>query len=410
MSADGTDAGSSRPWWQKALPGLAIAVAMLALFAFFCDYPRFVDEWGHGEQILRFTRGDWQLVDNMTTTPGYHALMALPVKALGATSLPAMRLLSLLGGLAGVFFFYRIVAQLWPQERWRRTVQLAALPVCFPYWFLLYTDLWSLTFVLLAVWLALREKIGASAVAMAVAVTIRQPAIFWALLVGLAVASRNGWNARGTVARGWPYLLVGAGFVGFVVWNGGIAVHGRELQQPTFNLTNVWFFLFLVAVLFLPQGVASVGELWTRCRTDRQWRWGTIVAAGGLWLAFGWTFGLIHIFNRINLDYLLHNMALYAAATQPAARVVALFAVLLGAVSWLLTPLRPEEFSGLRWLGLLSVVVLPYVDPRYYIIPFALFLALRPAAPRWVEVTQTVFYVALALWIDVASFRMWWFP
>lgn len=389
----------------------ALVASLLALFLIFRNGPEFVDEWVHGGQIEKFARGDWRLIPILTTTPGYHALMVLPVKLTGVTSLAAFRFISFLGGLVGIFFFYRIVAQLWPEERYWRTIQFAYFPVLFPYCFLVYTDLWCLTFVLLAVWLALREKVAASAVAAAIAVAIRQPAIFWAGLIWLGMVIPLRREERvGALKRTWPFLVLFVLFLIFVAWNGGVSLGARSLQSVAFNLTNVWFFLFTVALLFLPDCLLALSTVWKQCRGNRSATIRVALIVGTLWVLFGLSYELSHLFNKINLEYLLHNCVLYAVATQPWARVAALAVIPLGLAGWLLTPLASDRWRWLLPTALASVLVLPYVEPRYYIVPLTLFLALRRPAARTVEIAMTAAYVAFAVWIDVAAFRMWFFP
>lgn len=397
--------------------GLLLA-SLLALFWIFREGPRFVDEWGHGEQILRLAHGDFTRVSYLTTFPGYHALMAVPVTLTGAESLVALRFFSFLGGAAALSFFFQIMTMLCARERYWRTVQLAWFPLLFPYWFLVYTDLWGLAAVLLAVWLALRKKTGTCALAAALAVLIRQPNIFWAGLLWLALmkpycdfaAKDRGRRFCQGLGRTWPFLMLFAAFLIFMGWNGGVALGDRSVQQVTLNLTNVWFFLFTVCLLFLPDCVRGLRLAGQRWRSERGFRLWTVGILGVSWGLFGLTYELSSLYNKINLDYVLHNSVLYAVATQPWARVMALGVIPLGLAGWFLTPFLQERWRWLLPLGLLSVAVLPYVEPRYYIVPFALFLAFRQPLPRRVEIGLTLFYGALSLWIDIAAFRMWFFP
>lgn len=396
---------------RSALFFAVLLGTLLVLFLIFRNGPVFVDEWGHSAQIRKYLHGDWSPPDNMSTLPGYNLLMALPVKLTGSESIQTLRLVSLCGGWVGLFLFYRIVSRLWPRERYWRTAQFAFFPVCFPYWFLVYTDIWCLGFVLGAVLLALRHRVGWSAMAITVAVLIRQPAIFWATLLWLWFLAPSfklgGSSLAAGVKRTWPFLLVHAGFLAFVVLNGGVALADRELHTPTLSLTNVWFFLFVIALLFLPQCLRGLAEI-RSCGRAFFWRGLAVVLIS--WVLFGATFELANLYNKINLYYLLHNRLLYAVATENGARLLALAVIPVGLAGWLLTPLKSERFRWLLPVGLASVAVLPYVEPRYYIVPLTLLLAFRRPASRPVEAALTLFYIAFSVWIDVGVFRMWFFP
>lgn len=390
--------------------------SLLVLFVIFHNGPEFVDEWGHGEQILKLAHGDFSRAPSMTTLCGYHAVSALLVKITGAQSLVALRFFSLLGGFAAVLFFYQIVTLLWPQERFWRTVQFAYFPLLFPYFFLVYTDLLCLAFVLLAVLFALRERVVASAMAVAVAVLTRQPAIFWAAIIWLwflapSAQTNFGWKSiYPALKRTWPFLILIACFALFVAWNHGVALGAQSVQKVTLNLTNVWFFLFTVCLLFAPDCLSGVYVVWQHCRHEKRLMLAALLILLTSWVLFGLTYELSNIFNKINLDYLLHNMVLYEVATQPWARLMALAVIPFGLAGWLYTPLSQERFRWLLPLGLASVVVLPYVEPRYYIVPLSLFLAFRRPSSRVVEAGLTVFYVAFSLWINAAAFGMRFFP
>ncbi len=372
-----------------------------------------IDERWHAPQVQRFSHGDFSLDPELAMTPGYHALAGAVIYLVGDDSLAMIRLVTLLGSFAGVVFFYRIVGQLWPQERWVRTAQYAFFPLFFPFLFLAYSDVWGVVFLLGAVDAALRKKAGWCALALAVAVVIRPPAILWGWLLWVMVAgdlreAKRGWPWLQQVLRQtWPLLLVAAGFLAFVVWNGGVAIGPREKVPVSCYPTNVWFFLGLVVIFFPIQCGRAVGVIWARGRRT-VWRGLGIVVV--LWLIFGATFHLAHIFNRINMDYMIHNIVLYQVATQPWARLVALAILPLGLAGWFFTPLAQER---LRWMGLLAVVsvlVIPHIDPRYYLPACALFLAFREPLSRRVEWTMTVLYAIGAAVLTSTSFRLLYFP
>lgn len=392
--------------------GLILA-AWLTLFWGYRHNRVLIDERWHAAQVQRFSHGDFSLDPELAMTPGYHVLVAAILYAVRDDSLAMIRLVSLLGSFTGVLIFYRIVSELWPQERWVRTVQFAFFPLFFPFCFLAYTDVWGVVFLLLSVYAALRKQLVGCAVALAVAVVIRPPAILWGALLWVMLAgdlreAKSGWPwVTAVTRRTWALGIVAAAFLIFVVWNGGVAIGPREKMPVSCYPTNVWFFLGLVAVFFPTQCVNAVREVFSRGRRTVLRAFALIVV---LWLIFGATFHLAHIFNRINMDYMIHNIVLYQVATQPWAQLVALAILPLGLAGWCLTPLAQERLRWIVPLGLVSVLVIPHIDPRYYLPGFALFLAFRQPLSRGVEWTMAAAYALGAVVLTITSFRVLYFP
>jgi len=196
-------------------------------------------------------------------------------------------------------------------------------------------------------------------------------------------------------------------FAGFMVWNGGVAVGDRELQQPGWNPTHGWFFLALFALLFAPQCVEGIRQVWNRERSYRMRAALLALAASAL---FGATFCVRHPFNQMNQSYVLHNILLCAVATMPVWRVLSLLVPPFALAGLLLSPLAQERYRWWVVLALVPLMWIPHVDTRYDMVPLVLFLVLRAPASRAVEVGMTIAYVALALWINAVSFGFVYYP
>lgn len=413
--------GGGKCLWESWLLWGVIIGVHLGLFLMFCRKPLFVDESGHSSVILRFAEGDFGYQPIMTTLPGYHALVGLLLRVTGLHSLPAIRFIDLIGALIGVVFFYRIVSIVWPQERQLRTAQFAFFPVLFPYFFLVYTDIWCLVFILIATELTLKGRVFFSALALAVAVMIRQPAIFWAGFLWL-LTLKNGSLSLCTVRdlwretrRTWVFLMLFVLFGLFVLWNGGVAMESRSDQSVTFNTTNVWFFLFVFCLLFPLQTLDGAKACLKTGSRIRMW---SLTGVTALCLLFALNYKLESIYSRVGVIvkidqgihyemFVLHNNALILVANTPWIRLLAVGAIPLGLAGLLQIQKR---FWWLIPIALLSVVVLPYIDPRYYIVPLSLFLAFRKPEARPAEWIMTGYYLVFAIAIDLGAFQMWYSP
>jgi alpha-1,2-glucosyltransferase len=160
----------------------AITAFLLGSFFFVLSFSSlYADEEVHYDQIARFARGDLSLNPALTTLPGYHALLGLIGYVTGVTNIPFMRFLSFLIGLATIGVFGLISRELYRDAGFLRVLQLAFLPILFPFFFLLYTDVLSLLFVLLAFFFILRERPTLAAVMSLAGVLVRQTNIVWLL-------------------------------------------------------------------------------------------------------------------------------------------------------------------------------------------------------------------------------------
>ena len=72
--------------------------------------------------------------------------------------------------------------------------------------------------------------------------------------------------------------------------------------------------------------------------------------------------------------------------------------------------LERASFRLLYPVGLLSLLPVWLVEPRYYLIPFVLFLAFRQRMPVWVALATTCLGAAAAGFIFYGTASGWFFP
>src|SRR5262249_2473025 len=143
----------------------------------------FVDEAAHAFQVGLFAHGRVEVIPELTVIPTYHAVLALAEWATGHHDFALLRFVNLLGSLLLPVFGSRLVAMYSPQEAGRRTVQWFFMPLLFPFFFLVYTDVWTLAAMLATQLAALRREYVIAAFAGLVATLLRQDMIVW---VGMA--------------------------------------------------------------------------------------------------------------------------------------------------------------------------------------------------------------------------------
>lgn len=358
-----------------ALIGLGFGLG----FAFMKDAPLIADEGYHLPQISAFLGGNFEVSPHLTVLPAYHAGMAAVLASVGAATVADARLVSLLISALSVWIFYLIVSQLWPEERYQRTARMAFLPILFPMHFVIYTDGWALMFLLMAFERCLAGKYWQSALAISVASLIRQPNIVWLVLLWI-IANTHPDQMRprfASVLSSWkqstaPFFLVLVGFTALVVLNRGVAVGDKAQHGVSLNLANIWFFGLCFFALFLPEVGRMIRQSSRSAHKFRIWM-GVIAVA--VFVVYIFSYIVSHQYNQASLWFYLRNRVLHWTTENPWTRIAVFAPVFLGLILFCTAFYRQ---SRLRWIvpiSLASILVMPLIEQRYYLVPVVLFLA-----------------------------------
>jgi alpha-1,2-glucosyltransferase len=178
--------------------------------------------------------------------------------------------------------------------------------------------------------------------------------------------------------RAWTALLGLAGFAAFVLWNGGVAVGGRGAFKAGFHTGNVFLFLALYFVLFLPANAAAIRR---RARQlARPFFWVLFATAYAVFLA---TFRVDHAFNRF--EGFLRNEMLSVVASSVYWRTVFFLFAAGGLASLYVTRLRRPSLYLVYPLALATLLPLRLIEHRYGLAAFVLLLVCREDDPAPVE-------------------------
>lgn len=379
----------------------AIALVLGACFLLVVRHNLMADENVHGDQIMRFLKGDFHINGLLTAIPGYHAAVALLLSLPGWRSIAAMRLVSFALSLLSVLAFYAAARMLDQRAAIPTTLQYAFFPILLPYFFLLYTDPLSLLFVLVALIAALGKRPTLSALFAVLSMAVRQNNIIWllffpSLLIAEALLAHRSlsWRLllRITLAwlrRSWLSIVGVLLFAAFVWWNQGIALGDRGAHPPfTLHLGNVYFLLFTFFFLFLPLHVANVP------RFLRLPAWQRNLAVAGVlffYAFFLFTFVNDHFDNQASLNYFLRNRILTTFATDVIHKTIFYVPVGLSLLSLAATRLRRASFYLLYPMTLLFLLPSWLIEQRYYLIPFAFFLLMRERRDLRIEYAFAVY-------------------
>jgi len=387
----------TRPYLWHVLVLLLVLAILLAEFAYMSQASLLSDESFNFRQISRFLRRDYSMEPLMNVIPGYHALVALALAVVGKQGAFSARLVSLAISTATVTLFYLLTWKVYARPSLARTLQFTTLPLFFPFFALIYTDMLALLLVLGAFYLALYKYYNLAGLVGILSILARTNNIAWfAFLYAFSYYNLYGLDLRQFVPslrRTWAFWLGFALCLFFMIYNGGIAI-GDKLSQPMFKLEtgNLSFLLFVSALLLLPLNLASLPDIY-RLIAARRWVLPLILLlCAGLFLLYHNT----HPFNNVYPEYYPRNELLMRLETDLPLRVIYFGLSAFAMLNLAATPLAQVRFYWLYPFTLLSLLPIWLIEPRYYFVPLSLFLLFRTERQGWAEWLQVAYGVVFS--------------
>lgn len=383
-----------------ALVGVASLASILAI-NLLNPWQCFFDEGSHAAQMYMFLRGDHYNFRDNATFPTYHAVVSSFAGWFHTTSVPGMRVVSLLLGLLCLSPAISIGRSLHPSHAGAALLQFVFLPILFPFFFLLYTDVFALLFVLGSVAMALNRRPGLAGLAAIAAVTVRQNMIVWLTFVFfLLYVQEHGWRITASsvsahLRKCWIFIVGAIAFVAFVIINNGVAM-GDQQHHPgsSFHLDNHAFILVIVAILWLPLHIANAKSMVAMLRKPLVWC--LIVVGLAVYLS---TFGGDHPYNRPQ-EFLRNK--LIAVMDRSRWHMLAFYPLIVfSALSLAVTRFERREFLLVFVFWFFALLPEGLIEQRYSIPAMALILLGRKPGERWLEWSMT------AVSIAVSAFFIW---
>ena len=364
-----------------------------------------IDEANHLGQIQRYLAGNF--VTTSTASGGFHATAAMFAWLTGQSEREGIRLFVLLVAGATILTFRALVTPFEPQATTVRTLQFALFPLLFPFWFLIYTDVFALLLFLLAVLAFTRERFHLTGIMATLSVVVRQTYVVWLALLGMWTVIVNAARPlRELARRGLSFGIAAALFLVFVLANDGVAIGDRD-SHPDMELhtENLLFMLVCFFLMFLPLIVSKLSRI-TRLRPALL----TGIALSSVVLFFG-TFQVDHPYNHnvITQELFLRNAMLQAMTSSTLARAATCVAVTLAALSLFVIRLRQPIHYLIYPFAVLSVIPVWLIEQRYYLPAFALFMAFRESASPGVERAMVGWNGVVALYLFAGVSQGWFF-
>ncbi|ETK80073.1 hypothetical protein L915_14152 [Phytophthora nicotianae] len=307
----------------------------------------YMDEIFHIPQAQKYCEGRFDEWDpKITTFPGLYLASTLYAKAAFTLnvgdfcSVAVLRSVNLLFALGNVVLCVLLRRHVAPQDpnALLHALRIAVFPPLLFFAFLFYTDAGATFFVLLMALLAervdllqyppARGSFMLSSLSGAVAVLFRQTNIIWVVFVAGTVVVRCVELAHSKFIYGslrvflsfisvvisnlpsillivWPFVVIVAGFVGFLVANGGIVVGDKSNHEVTFHGAQVLYFIVVAASGF---GLSLIAPNQLK-RSIASLRWNAGSSRGVVFMIFAVvvTIGVIHLFSPVHKFMLADN-------------------------------------------------------------------------------------------------------
>jgi alpha-1,2-glucosyltransferase len=394
--------------WLLIAAGLIISYILMRQSGPICD-----ESW-HIWQIEKFFGKDFSKIDGLTIFPAYHFIIYVLLSFRSAANVQDIRFVSYIISIlcAPVFFF--ITKQVWNDKiALFRTIQFTFLPIVFFMFPLIYTDLWALLFVLLMLLAVLKGRIHIAALCGAIAVAIRQPSVIWVAFVWLLLLQREQRFRDYTfthiidwLRKTWSFAVLFIIFCVFVIINRGVAVGDKDSHEVGIYFGNIWFFFAVFFIFSLPYCWKWVKEAYIMALKNPIT---SVVVILGTFAVIIGTYSAKHPYNQADYLFYLRNRLLYWTTLSYFHKMLASIPIAIGLFGFLKTRFVQARFSLLLPVTIASLMVLPLVEQRYYIIPFVFYIAFRNQEDEKSEKVQTCLFVVVSLTIMIGVSRYYFF-
>lgn len=352
----------------------------------------YVDERYHYRQIGWLWRGKLEIIPMLTTIPGYHAFIAMLLQTTDDISVMKARIISLFFSLFSIFIFYLIAKKIKSKDPLKKTLLFTFLPISFIYFPLVYTDMFSALLILFALYFVFKKNYNIAAVISAISIMSRQHNIIWHIFLwAYSYFLINNYsfllkNIYEYIRRTFMFPVGIICFITFVFINGSVAVGDKNSHQMGFYLGNIYYFLAISGVLFLPIVLSAIIK--KDIFFQKKIYIGIILS-----LIAGLTFfffpPIIHGYNLGN-GFLRNIIIMFIYHNKYYASIYSIF-ISLGIFSFFI--IKMKKYSYILYF-FIFLCLLPswLIEQRYSIIPLMLILLLKEDDSENIEWFLVLYY------------------
>jgi len=373
-----------------------------------------VDESLHHGQILSLINGDNSRSPNITTFLVFHKIYASVGQVFNLTSILDFRLISFT--ITGLMVLVLVGVSRDENGSFNGLLasQLFFLPIALPYYPLIYTDILALTFLYCAYHQFRLKHHGLTVLLAGLAVLIRQPSLVW-LGLFLSVCFFEQLQIKDhkisiqqfyqAFKKSWLYVAGIFGFLLYFLLTGGISKGAEEFHQVSINITNVYFMVVVFWLVFWPLLLSRHQQVLSVLRQNK---WIILLIVIGL-PAYMATYSVTNFFNSPALNVFLRNWLLNqindSLWLQLTAYIFSVYTVL--AMSTL--KLKSPVWNWLYVFLPLSVIAMPLIEQRYYIVGVAFWQLSRTMGNFKIEQLQLLWMVIFSLFLYIGMSQAWFY-
>jgi len=393
---------------------IVLALATLVIM-FIMQAEKFVvDESLHFGQIKSLMDGDVTHISSITTFIIFHKIYAQIGNLLGLTQLVDFRLISFAFTFMMVFVIMSVCRDEDESLNWILASQLFFLPIALPYYPLIYTDIMALILMYLAYHQYSLKNHWATALLASLAVLIRQPSLVWiGLFATLTFFQSFQFNdthlirkhVRQAIIKIVPYILSALGFLFFFYLNGGISLGDKDSHQVAINLTNIYFMVVIFMLVFWPLFLSRYQQVYSLLKHKR-WLLVPIIIGLPVYL---FTFSVTHQYNSPTLNAFLRNWLLNHINDYLWLQLITygLSAYTILALSTL--KLKENVWNWLYLFLPLSVIAMPLIEHRYYIVGMAFWQLSRNYLSLKTEFIQLLWMILFSMFLYIGMSQTWFY-
>ncbi len=377
---------------MKIIVILLIIISAMICLQFVNEHDLIGDEPFHAEQVDRFANGDYTVLSKLTVLPTYHHIIGFIARLLNVNTLGGYRTINTFLLLITLIpLFYLLSNSL------TKTFQLYFFPLMFMFYFVVYTDLFSLMIFLTAFYFAKKKWYYLSAIFATFSVFVRQNNIFWlGFICAYIYVNEYGYKISWKTIKDyskkiWLYKI-GTLIFGIFIWMKGSIVMGDVESHPiAIHFGNVWLILFLFFFLFFPYIVIGIPGMIDYVKKRKS----ILILLTGVFLIGIGTFYNNHRYN--NKPGIWFNNLLQMLQTNSYLLVV-FFIVICIVILYLCTVNFRDKGGYLLYIFTVPYLLLSWlIEPRYYFIPFTLFILFKSRDESWVEKFTLGYYVIVGI-------------
>jgi len=374
-----------------------VFISYIGTFLILKDKPPLIDEIYHVRELKSVLSGNYTPDPVLGMPPFYHISVAGFANLAGWREISQLRFISFIINLLTIPIFYLTALKINKSSAFIKTVQFSFIPIIFPFYSLLYTDIFSLLFILAALLFIYYRRYLISAVFAGLGTLARQNNIVWIIFFLVFIYVRdfgliiNRKNIGRYIIRIYPDALSLGIFLAFLILNSGILMgEGKNLNDGGFHIGNIMMLIFVSFILFIPIIVSYKKEIAGFIAKYKL----VLVLSLLLFIPFSGWFVNDHMFN--NAPFFVHNaFVMYFSADIY--RKALLFAISIVFVISLFV-IKLENKAGYLIYPFTIIYLAPLwlVEFRYYFIPICLFVLFRKRRGIYTEVITTLLFIILS--------------